>query len=68
VEPLKQSDMEKLDIEFPQQSKKRKAITKRTTKLQKGTTAYHIVKFMHAIMDTLDKHDMKGFFYRNGQL
>ncbi|KAG2212939.1 hypothetical protein INT45_009796 [Circinella minor] len=31
-------------------------------KLPKGTTAYHIVKFMNVVMDTLDKHDKKGMF------
>jgi hypothetical protein len=30
--------------------------------LKKGTTAYHIMKFMESVMDILDSHDMKGMF------
>jgi hypothetical protein len=55
-----------IEKEFPQlESKKRKA--KRgnsinSTKVKKGTTAYYIVRFVHQVMDTLDKHKKKGFY------
>lgn len=63
VEPLKQSDAAQIEKEFPAQSssKKRKAESK-PAQLKKGTTAYHIVKFMESVMDILDKHDKKGMF------
>ncbi|ORE00990.1 hypothetical protein BCV72DRAFT_258995 [Rhizopus microsporus var. microsporus] len=32
------------------------------SKLKKGTSAYHIVKFMKSVMDILDKHSKKGMF------
>ncbi|KAG0782662.1 hypothetical protein G6F16_006659 [Rhizopus arrhizus] len=58
VEPLQQSDVDKLKKEFPQsKSKKRKAETETKKKpLKKGTTSYHIVKLVQAVMDVLDKH------------
>ncbi|CEP17968.1 hypothetical protein [Parasitella parasitica] len=66
VEPLKRSDMEKLEEEFKQHTtKKRKADVLEKSKskpLKKGTTAYHIVKFIKAVMDVLDKHNKKGMF------
>ena len=66
VEPLKKSDVAKVEKEFSQPAnKKRKAKSQdvdKPKKLPKGTTAYHIVKFMDAVMDTLDKHDKKGMF------
>ncbi|CEP10623.1 hypothetical protein [Parasitella parasitica] len=65
VEPLKKSDVAKLEKEFAPFTKKRKASTQdadKPEKIPKGTTAYHIVKFMEAVMDTLDKHDKKGMF------
>lgn len=66
VEPLKKSDVAKIEKEFPQhENKKRKASSQnadKPKKLPKGTTAYHIVKFMDVVMDTLDKHDKKGMF------
>ncbi|CEP15026.1 hypothetical protein [Parasitella parasitica] len=44
-------------------TKKRKAKDPEKKKpLKKGTTAYLIVKFLEATMDTLDKHDKKVFF------
>ncbi|KAG2198142.1 hypothetical protein INT47_001540 [Mucor saturninus] len=63
VEPLKQSDAAQIEKEFPAQSssKKRKAESK-PAQLKKGTTAYHIVKFMESVMDILDKRDKKGMF------
>jgi hypothetical protein len=30
--------------------------------VKKGTTAYHIVKFVHSVMDVLDRHNKKGFY------
>lgn len=67
VEPLKKSDAALIEKEFPESSpsKKRKAGTKSESKpiqLKKGTTAYHIVKFMESVMDILDKHNKKGMF------
>lgn len=67
VEPLKKTDAEKIEKEFPQQqtSKKRKAATQNVGKpkqLPKGTTAYHIIKFMESVMDVLDRHNKKGVF------
>jgi len=65
VEPLLKSDAEKIEKEFHQESssKKRKSIdTSQAKPLKKGTTAYHIVKFVEAVMDVLDRHDKKGFF------
>ena len=66
VEPLKRSDMEKLEEEFKEHAtKKRKANVLENSKskpLKKGTTAYHIVKFIEAVMDVLDKHNKKGMF------
>lgn len=64
VEPLQQSDVDKLKKEFPQsKSKKRKAETETKKKpLKKGTTSYHIVKLVQAVMDVLDKHGKNGFY------
>ena len=31
-------------------------------KVKKGTTAYHVVKFIEVIMDILDKQNKKGVF------
>lgn len=67
VEPLKKSDAALIEKEFPgsSPSKKRKAGSKSESKpiqLKKGTTAYHIVKFMESVMDILDKHNKKGMF------
>ncbi|KAG1440541.1 hypothetical protein G6F56_011877 [Rhizopus delemar] len=58
VEPPQQSDIDKLEKEFSQStSKKRKAETEAKKKpLKKGTTFYHIVKFVQAVMDVLYKH------------
>ncbi|KAG0176039.1 hypothetical protein DFQ28_005000, partial [Apophysomyces sp. BC1034] len=61
------SDAAKIEKEFPESvpSKKRKAGTQnnaKPVKLEKGTTAYHIVQFMESVMDILDKHDMKDMF------
>jgi hypothetical protein len=61
VEPLKRSDAEKIEKELQQPtSKKRKA--QENKPLKKGTTAYHIVKFVETAMDVLDKHGKHGFF------
>ncbi|KAG2213333.1 hypothetical protein INT45_013200 [Circinella minor] len=66
VEPLKKSDVAKVEKEFSQPAnKKRKANTQdldKPKKLPKGTTAYHIVKFINVVMDTLDKHNKKEMF------
>jgi len=64
VEPLTKTDVEKLEQEYANPAtKKRKAKDPEKKKpLKKGTTAYHIVKFLEAIMDTIDKHGKKGFF------
>lgn len=65
VEPLKPSDAAKIEKQFPQPaSKKRKATTTEEPKpkLKKGTTAYHIITFVNTVMDTLDKHNKKGFY------
>ncbi|KAI8049113.1 uncharacterized protein B0P05DRAFT_447842, partial [Gilbertella persicaria] len=46
-------------------SEKRKAESKSESKpiqLKKGTTAYHIVKFMESVMYISDKHNKKGMF------
>ncbi|KAG2200873.1 hypothetical protein INT46_006435, partial [Mucor plumbeus] len=64
VEPLKKTDAAKIEKEFHSESnsKKRKALTQEATKpkpLRKGTTAYHIVKFMESVLNILDKHDKK---------
>ncbi len=52
--------------EFPQPEKKRKrkANTEADykSKVKKGTTAYHVVKFIEATMDILDKQNKKGAF------
>ncbi|GAA5811079.1 hypothetical protein MFLAVUS_004508 [Mucor flavus] len=55
---------EKLEQEYANPAtKKRKAKDPEKKKpLKKGTTTYHIVKFLEATMDTLDRHDKKGFF------
>lgn len=66
VEPLQRADVEKLEKEFQQhKGKKRKADSSESSKpkpLKKGTTAYHIVKFIEAVMDVLDKHNKKDMF------
>lgn len=65
VEPLKPSDVAKIEKKFPlPKSKKRKAKTENTpkTKVKKGTTAYHIVTFVRNAMDVLDRHEKNGFF------
>ena len=66
VEPLKKSDVAKVEKEFSQPAnKKRKASTQdldKHKKLPRGTTAYHIVEFMDAVTDTLGKHNKKGTF------
>jgi hypothetical protein len=66
VEPLQRADMEKLEEEFQEpKGKKRKGDTLESSKpkaLKKGTTAYHIVKFIEAVMDVLDKHNKKDMF------
>lgn len=64
---MKKTDASKIEKEFHSESnlKKRKATTQEITKpkpLKKGTTAYHIVKFMESVMNILDKHDKKGMF------
>jgi hypothetical protein len=66
VEPLKPSDAALIKKEFPQpeNKKKRKAKTGEAAKPQakKGTTVYHIAKFIKANMDILDKQNKKGVF------
>lgn len=64
VEPLTKADAEKLEQEYanPASKKKRKAKDPEKKKpLKKGTRTYYIVKFMEKVMDTLDRHDKKGF-------
>ncbi|CEP15290.1 hypothetical protein [Parasitella parasitica] len=66
VEPLKKSDAALIEKEFGSQTnKKRKANGQdvgKAKKLAKGTTAYHIVRFMESCMDVSDKTDKKGMF------
>ncbi|GAA5798519.1 hypothetical protein HPULCUR_003923 [Helicostylum pulchrum] len=64
VEPLTKADAEKLEQEYANSvTKKRKAkYPEKKNPLKKGTTAYHIVKFMEVVMDTLDRHVKKEFF------
>lgn len=64
VEPLTKADAEKLEQEYANPTSKKRKVKDAEKKkpLKKGTTAYHIVKFMERVMDTLDKHDKKGFF------
>lgn len=64
---MKKSDAALIEKEFGQhESKKRKAksqsVGETSKKLPKGTTAYHIVRFMDSVMDILDKHNKKGMF------
>ncbi|KAG2195265.1 hypothetical protein INT46_001996 [Mucor plumbeus] len=66
VEPLKKTDAAKIEKEFhsePNSKKRKKALTQEATTpkpLRKGTTAYHIVKFMESVLNILlDKHDKK---------
>jgi hypothetical protein len=68
IEPLTKADAEKLEQEYANPAtKKRKAKNPEKKKpLKKETTAYHIVKFLEATMDTLDKHDKKVIFHSNG--
>ncbi|CEG78601.1 hypothetical protein RMATCC62417_13180 [Rhizopus microsporus] len=64
VEPLKPSDVAKIEKEFPlPENKKRKAKADESfkTKVKKCTAAYHIVTFIRNVMDVLDRHDKKGF-------
>lgn len=67
VIPLKIGDAELIEKEFNSEvsAKKRKRNTEELKKqkpLKKGTTAYHIVKYVKTVMDVLDKNEMKGFF------
>lgn len=67
VEPLKKSDTATLENEYhldEHSSKKRKAETpnQKPKPLKKGTTAYHIVKFMESVVDVMDKNDIKRYF------
>lgn len=67
VKSLKPNDAAKIEKEFlqPDNKKKRKTTTGETSKskLKKGTTAYHIVKFVEACIDILDKMDKKGVYF-----
>lgn len=54
-----------IEKESPEPSKKHKAGNNgegKPNQLNKGTSTYHIVKFMESVMDILDKHDKKGMF------
>ncbi|KAG1455158.1 hypothetical protein G6F56_007134 [Rhizopus delemar] len=66
VEPLQKANVEKLEKELQQhKGKKRKADSSESSKpkpLKKGTAAYHIVKFIEAVMNVLDKHNKKDMF------
>lgn len=67
VEPLKKHGAAQLEKEYhpdERDSKERKADTsnQKPEPLKKGTTAYHIVKFMESSMDVMDQNDMKGHF------
>lgn len=56
---------EKLEHEYPkQQQKKRKAETQdvKPKAPSKGTTGYHIIKFVEHVMDILDRHNKHGFY------
>ncbi|KAG2211932.1 hypothetical protein INT47_004619 [Mucor saturninus] len=61
VEPLKSSDAALIQKEFPQPEKKKKNEHRRRFQV-KGTTAYHVVKFIEATMNILDRQDKKGVF------
>ncbi|KAI9471934.1 MAG: hypothetical protein EXX96DRAFT_642180 [Benjaminiella poitrasii] len=67
IDPLTKAAAEKLEQEYTNPAtKKRKAKDPEKKKpLKKGTTTYYIVKFLEATMDTLDRHDKKGFFISN---
>lgn len=67
VDPLKPSDAEKIEREFPIPDSKRKRKVKdddkqQQRKLNKGTTAYHVVKFIEQTMDILDKQGKNGVY------
>ncbi|CAO3626740.1 unnamed protein product [Cunninghamella echinulata] len=64
VELISQADANTLEQEYAEQnfSKKRKVdntVNKDNQKLKKGTRAYHVVTFIHSVMDVLDRHDKK---------
>lgn len=70
ADPLKLSDAEKIEKEFPlpDNKKKRKANVNDEAyirKISKGTTVYHVVKFMEQTMDILDQQGKRGV-YRYG--
>ena len=59
ISPFDVINFSKVEKEFSQLANKKRMASTQHKKLPKGTTAYHIVKFMDAVMDTLDKHDKK---------
>lgn len=64
VKPLKKANVEKQEQVYANRvSKKRKAkvLEKKKVLKKKGTTAYHIVKFMEKVIVILDRLDKKGF-------
>jgi hypothetical protein len=65
VGPLLKSDAEGLKNVFINSLLQRKANTQEASKpnpLNKGTTAYHIIKFIETVMDVLVKHNKKDLF------
>ncbi|GAA5814618.1 hypothetical protein MFLAVUS_008117 [Mucor flavus] len=70
IDPLTKAAAEKLEQEYTNPAtKKRKAKDSEKKKpLKKGTTTYYIVKFLEATMDTLDRHDKKGFFIERSNI
>ncbi|KAI8329776.1 hypothetical protein EDC96DRAFT_417588, partial [Choanephora cucurbitarum] len=55
VEPLTAADAKQLNEEFLQGETGEQA-------WKKGITTFHLVKFIGVVLDTLDQHDMKGFY------
>ncbi|KAG1336465.1 hypothetical protein G6F62_006249 [Rhizopus arrhizus] len=67
VDPLKPSDAEKIEKEFPlpDNKKKRKANVDDNApkrKISKDTTAYHVVKFIEQIMNILDQQGKREVY------
>ncbi|KAG2211633.1 hypothetical protein INT47_008730 [Mucor saturninus] len=64
VDPLTKAAAEKLEQEYANPATKKRKVKDPEKKkpLKKGTTAYHIFKFLESTMDTLDRHDKKRFF------
>ncbi|KAI8378347.1 hypothetical protein BD560DRAFT_309149, partial [Blakeslea trispora] len=55
VEPLIATDAKKLNEEFLQGETGEQA-------WKKGITTFHLAKFIEIVLDTLDQHEMKGYY------